>query len=401
MNAFFYSFVNMFQPGIFWPSLAAYKPMMIISIVAGLSAMGGAYVNRSQQFGSKPFKYMLIYIFIQVLSMYYAGFSAMLSEFDTWYIYAIYVCIILLLVKDEASLNKVVWGLICGGMFIVGFGIYAVFAGLPNAIGGRAGAYGMYENHNDYSFVVILILPFIYMLWRNEQGLKRKFLLLSMIACVLGILLSLSRGGMLTLVLEGLFFVTIGYQGRGKAFLLFMMLCVGLAGIGYQWAKRAENQGDRYTAADAESSRYELWHIGFNIIKTRPILGVGSRRFAEYASTYGEVSGDNRGKNSHNTYIEIATGTGLTGLLFFFLFAKNLIKSVNAVRKYAENSYLRVLATATYMSFISILVRSLLYAKVLDWGIYTLCAIGVSVVALANTEAMNSQLQAQPAERNA
>ncbi|MEK6749928.1 MAG: O-antigen ligase family protein [Pseudomonadota bacterium] len=383
MLAFLYSFSNIFQPGIYWPELAPWKPMVILSVVALLAAMRSAAVYpRSSAFGSKPFVYLMFFLLIQVVSVYYSGFSAMLDEFNFWYAYAIYVVVLVYLIKDEVSLINAVWGMICGGFFIVGYGIYAVLAGLPSAHGGRAGAYGMYENHNDYSFVIILILPFVYLLRQDEKGLKKLFLSVGMLACVAGIMLSLSRGGMLALVLEGLLLILMGYNGQRKLFLIVIMLAVGFAGVGYQWAKRAENQGDIYTSEDAKTSRYELWGIGKNMVLAHPLLGVGSRRFHEFAQDYGEVSGDNRGKNSHNTYIEILTGTGLVGFLLFFLYIKNLRRTLSLACSGVTENRVKKIGVAVIISLYSILLRALLDAKVHDWSFYTLCALGVASVAL-------------------
>ena len=85
---------------------------------------------------------------------------------------------------------------------------YALIFKVGFAAVGRAGAYGMYENHNDYTFIIHQILPFIYLYSRHETSAwKRMFLYLSLAICVVGILLSLSRGGILALLLEGLLII--------------------------------------------------------------------------------------------------------------------------------------------------------------------------------------------------
>ena len=50
--------------------------------------------------------------------------------------------------------------MICGGIWIVVYGIYAVYEGPNTARTGAAGAYGMYENHNDYTFIIIPDIAF-------------------------------------------------------------------------------------------------------------------------------------------------------------------------------------------------------------------------------------------------
>jgi len=73
----------------------------------------------------------------------------------------------------------------------------------PDLAGGRAGAYGLYENHNDYTFIILMVLPFVYYFIKLSSSRTAKLVLLTLLcACVAGVMLSLSRGGILALVLE-------------------------------------------------------------------------------------------------------------------------------------------------------------------------------------------------------
>jgi O-antigen ligase len=237
----------------------------------------------------------------------------------------------------------------------------------------------MYENHNDYSFIIIMSLPFMFMLRRFEtKSLRRLFLALSMMACVVGIFLSLSRGGVLALVLELILMVIAGFTGGRRTFLVVVMVVFGVGAVGYQWAKRAANQGSNYTAEDAESSRMELWKAGFNMVKAKPILGVGSQHFSEFSREYGELSGDQIGKNSHNTYIEVISTTGLIGFLSFILMLRAMIRELRIKITVPGNEWLDAIRSATLISVWSIILRGLLDAKPHDWSFYVLCSISIS-----------------------
>ena len=270
-----------------------------------------------------------------------------------------------------------------GSMVVVIYGIYAVYAGLPAAVGGRAGAYGMYENHNDYSFIIIMILPFIYMYWKSQTGgALRLLLLFFMITSVLGILLSLSRGGMLALVLEAMLIIIIAVDRTKRFRYLFLIAVMGVVGVGYQWAAREANQGDSYTAADAEYSRIELWKAGKNMVLSRPLLGIGSRRFGEFSEDYGEISGENRGKNSHNTYVEVVATSGLLGFIPFVLMLWSLIRGLKSSVSRNADEWLDMVIKATLISLYAIIFRALFDAKAHDWSLYVLCVIGIACVSL-------------------
>jgi hypothetical protein len=203
-TSFAFPFANFFQPGVFWPALADIRPMQIIAMLAlAASFARRPTYNRLDAVAHPATKWLLLFLFIQVLSVYRSGVSAMLDEFKYWSAYGLFVLVSLRVISDPAALRSYVWGMMCGSAWIIFWGLYAVHAGLMAKNGGRAGAYGMYENHNDYSFIIVQALPFFYIYWRNETGwLKRLFLLLATLASIVGVFLSLSRGGMIALVIE-------------------------------------------------------------------------------------------------------------------------------------------------------------------------------------------------------
>ena len=382
--SFLYPFMNFFQPGIFWPQLADAKPMLMLSLLAALvGVMRTSTYSRRAAFSHPIFVWMSAFFIVQVVSLVHLGSGPTVGGLSYWSIYLIFVVVSILLINNETALIRYVSGMLAGAMVIVVFGIVAVIAHWSQAIGGRAGAYGMYENHNDYSFIIIQIVPFLYVCRKVcTTWLTRLILLAALGACVAGIVLSLSRGGMLALVLEFGLIILIGMERGKRLRWVPVLIVVGIAAIGFQWAKRAENQGSNYTAADAENSRYELWRAGGNLILDKPLLGVGSGLFNEYARVYGEISHDNRGKNTHNTYLEVLTGTGIIG---FFIFSMMVIKLLKALhRPFLSHGppLLDALRRATLISFYAILFRAILDAKPHDWSFFILCTIGLACVML-------------------
>jgi O-antigen ligase len=387
-----YSFLTFFQPGIFWPELSVLRPMLILSVLALLTGLARpSTFPRSEAFGHPAFFWMIFFIVAQVFSLYYGGLGSILDELGFWYVYPAFVAISILLIPDTAALRRYVWGMMLGCLVIVVYGIYAVYAELPAAVGGRAGAYGMYENHNDYSFIIVMALPFMYMYRRLETGfLKRATLAFGILASILGMFLSLSRGGMLALVLEiGLLFM-FTRKGAQRVLMLSVVVAFGAVAIAYQWSQREANQGDQYTAEDAQASREELWRASREMVLKNPVLGVGSRRFGEFASDYAEISGDNRGKNSHNTYVEVIATSGLLGFIGFMMFIYRLLKDLIRTPVIAASEWVEATRIACLTAFVSILFRAFLDAKPHDWSFYLLCALGIVCGAIQRQFELNS-----------
>jgi hypothetical protein len=378
--SFLYPFVNFLQPGILWPVLADLRPSIIMSLVGLLVglAMRSDY-SRAAAFQGKVFTYLSLFIIVQAISVYYSGMSAIAAEFLFWYQFPVFVAISILLMPTVEAMQRYVWGVIAGSMFVVIYGIYALYDHGGYEGTGRAGAYGMYENHNDYTFIIIQIVPFLYTyLQADTSRLRRLLLSTCLVTCLAGVALSLSRGGMIALVIELVLIIALLMRGRKRAILLPLVAAIGIAAVSYQYAKRAENQGEGYTAADAESSRIELWKAGVNMLIDRPLLGVGSRRFPEYSSRYYELSGDQVGKVSHNTYVEIFSSSGLLGFAAFILMIRWLVRELRRPPSPRCPPIIDATRTGALISLYAILFRALLDAKVHDWCFYFLCAVGIS-----------------------
>ncbi len=384
-TSFLFPFANFFQPGVFDPQLAEYRPLQIIAIISLLASLGGkASYDRMDALRQPSAKWIMFFLILQPISCYRTGVAGMFQEFNFWLTYILFVLVSVRIIASPEALRRYIWGMMCGSAWIIFFGIYAVFAGWEDIInGGRAGAYGMYENHNDYSFIIVQTLPFYFIYFRTEKGfLRRTFLGLSVLGAVLGIFMSLSRGGMMALVLEVALIVIFTMTKRTRLILLPLVFALGAAAISYQYIKRAQNQGDSYTAEDAESSRQELWKAGGNMVLTHPILGVGSRSFGENSTSYGEISHDNLGKNAHNTFIEAAATTGLVGL--FALVRLLWVTYKDLRRKITVNASIWELSTrqATLIAVCTIIFRSLFDAKTWDWSYYVLVTITITSSAI-------------------
>lgn len=387
---YIFTFLHFLQPGILFPELAPYRPVfflsMLLAVVGFLKARGeGANWIMTRRTTIA----LIAFLAVNVVSVHYSGLSSMMEMAGQWYIYLIFYFIIISNINSTDEFVKTVWALVLSGMFIVYYGIYAVAYELPSAIGGRAGAYGVYENHNDYTYMIILIFPFIINLMKTTGSrLLRLVLLAFALSCVAGVFMSLSRGGMIALV-ASLFFI---FRTSKRSFIMTALVAIFAVGaIGYQWQKRDENQSGNYSYQDSKGSRLELWKAAGEMVKKHPLLGIGSKRFDEYAKDYYEISHDNRGKNAHNTYVEVLATTGIAGLIAFIFFIYHTGKAVLSKKAGgeafgADDERLSIMAQAVALSFLGILVRSLFNSKTHDWSLYMLAAFSVAYVKLKAEE---------------
>lgn len=386
--SFFYPFATFMQPGILWPWLAQFKPILVLSVIAVMFAMAQKHHSFRQQlsyYGHTTFISMLVYVALQVISVHYSGLASMLEEFQLWYVFVLQMAISLLLLPDLAALRRYVWGFMLGGSFVVGYGLWVFFTRPANLSGRTVGAYGMYENHNDYTFMAISLLPYAWMMLMSQKGIWARTMLVTLsAACIGGVVVSLSRGGILVLSLEVAWLVAVTTRGSRRAFLLGGFLLCAPVVIVHQFIARDAGRTNDYTINEAQSSRFELWEAAGSMIKAHPLLGIGSHRFREFSSDYGEISHDNRGKVTHNTYLEIAAGSGLLGLTAFVVMAWAALAPLVRIRRQERdmNNSLAHIRTATVIATSCFLIRANLDAKIFDPVIYTLLTLAVVGVRL-------------------
>lgn len=397
---FLFPFLTLLQPGILWPELADYRPMLVATVLGVLAGlMKRSDFRRGEAFGNVIFKLMCVFFVAQVVSMLRNGLSVALDEAVFWSTYLLYVVTVVLVVNSDRALHRHVWGMLVGGMVVVIYGIYGLYAwggykwyGEPT---GRAGAYGMYENHNDYSFIIVQLIPFLFMMRSIEKnGFKRLLLGISVLACIFGMFLSLSRGGILALLLELFILVYMTTTGAKRAVLVPLVLVIGLGATVVQYTMRAENQAGGYSLEDSESSRFELWRAARLIFEDRPLTGVGSRRFFEWAPIYmPEMSHNQRGKNSHNTYLEVLAGSGLFGFIPFILLNITALRQLRRRPTIVGPPILEAVRIACLAALGSTMFRAILDAKEIDWSFYMVYAITLVWGALqARVEARSEEV---------
>jgi uncharacterized membrane protein YqjE len=387
--AFLYPFLVLLQPGILWPALAPFKPILAVSAVAMLFGLGrtGATAQLGAKLKQPVFLWLVAFVVVQVVSLYFAGMAVMLETLEFWGSYALFVLVSALLITDRAQLYRFIAGMLAASAFVITYGIVAVVTHSPELAGNRAGAYGMYENHNDYTFLILMSLPFAYMALRlADHGLIRLLLRGFVLACIVGTALSLSRGGIIGLVMLLLMLYWSTTTGVRRGLGLILLLAIGAGGIVWQFAAREENQLGHYTLEDSENSRYELWRAARKMIEQHPLLGVGSGRFADYARNYAELSHNNIGKVSHDTYLEIATGSGLIGLATFLMMLWQIVKVSGNRWRSAPSGVPPPLRVATQACVWIIMFRATLDAKTYDWSFYFLDVMAIAIAMLPVTE---------------
>ncbi len=210
---------------------------------------------------------------------------------------------------------------------------------------GLNGSPGWFQNSGEYAIQMLiyssLALAVVLSLREYLNGYKKAVLYLVSMMGFLAVMGASSRGSQLALVIIAIvFFIR---QKKGLKALLIM----GVLG-GSLFFLLPEEQMQRFQDVGDDGSslqRLAYWKAGLEVIKEKPILGVGYNNWMSYM-TFKYPSGMGPFETvqvSHNIFIQAASELGIPGLLCFLLMI--LYAFINNVRtrrmaKQLENKFL-------------------------------------------------------------
>jgi O-antigen ligase len=147
--------------------------------------------------------------------------------------------------------------------------------------------------------------------------------------CLLGILLSVSRGGLIALSVALLAALCVAGRWRGRLFAATVL--VGLAALIYFFAIAPPSARERLTSSQGGGSgRTTIWRVGWREVEHNAILGVGAGNFSSAGVRYffepGLINHNAVGYTAyfidtptvaHNTYLEVLAEEGIIGTTIF------------------------------------------------------------------------------------
>ena len=146
----------------------------------------------------------------------------------------------------------------------------------------------------------------------------RWLLLAPIVAATAGVVLSLSRGGILGLA-AAVSLVVLGWA-RSRLFalaLLSVLVAATLTGLNpFANARVSEAVSERLSSVTTHSSdnhRFLLWGAAVNIVETHPLFGIGANGFEAEANRRGLTERGQPLENVHNAYLNVAAELGLLG----------------------------------------------------------------------------------------
>ncbi|MCA8981736.1 MAG: putative O-glycosylation ligase, exosortase A system-associated [Planctomycetes bacterium] len=226
------------------------------------------------------------------------------------------------LVNTRPRLRMMVW------VIAFSFAFFGFKSGLVGVLKGGAyqihnGPGGMLDDNNDFALALGMGVPLLWMVAHSERRQVIRRMLYAVVPLQMAtIAFTHSRGGALALG-TGLMVLVYRSRNRLAGFVAIGLLgLVGLAVAPSDYTERLSTIKD-YEQDDSAQARLAAWRTAFEMIKDKPLQGVGFARFQRNYKKYDPAVQDRELEEhgshvSHNSYLQIWAECG-TPALFVYL----------------------------------------------------------------------------------
>ncbi|WP_136807958.1 O-antigen ligase family protein [Desulfosediminicola flagellatus] len=154
---------------------------------------------------------------------------------------------------------------------------------------------GPFSDPNDLALLFVLPFPFLIARFKQNKIIS----LIALALLVLGIYLTNSRGGVLSLfVAITVYFVLLYRNTKG---MILSVIVIGLLFI-----LGPSRLGEISAGESSASGRLDAWYAGYQMFKESPLFGVGMGMFTDFHEL-----------TAHNSFVLIMAELGVFGLFFF------------------------------------------------------------------------------------
>jgi O-antigen ligase len=241
----------------------------------------------------------------------------------------------------------------------------------------------MMHDPNDLAMGLVVAVGLIAGIWRPTPRPRNVVLALAAGVLIYGVYLTRSRGGVLALAIV-LWRFAATRIGRIPAAILFAALIAGILALDY---------GGRQFSIDPDESaagRLTAWTEGLEMLKMKPILGVGYGQFLEYHTL-----------TAHNSLVLCFAETGLIGCFFWVGLLVVTLLELRALRSLAGSDAfdesVRESAEGLHLSLVGFLAASFFLSRTFVPTLYLVIGLAAALATIARNSDRRISLPALPA----
>lgn len=298
-------------------------------------------------------------------------------------IYLVYFLAAIHFVNSASRLRGMVYAVLAFCSVAAFFGILQ-FLAKPDAIYGLrptpwAEPFGPYVNRHHFAALMVMSFSsaFAIFLGHHSTREKKMLLLISMILAGISVVLTGSRGGVLSITVASLFVLVAsvvaskrsdsdepGDGGRatkiissGLALFTLAALVVGSVVLLGGDSSLVRGLG-AVQSEDFSTGRVHFWQVTWEVIKQNPVIGVGLDSLAVAFTRFDSWSGTVRVEQSHNDYLQIFAEAGIFGILSVLAFVAIVFKKGLRNITRSENGFSRGMTIGALAGLLGVLIHS-------------------------------------------
>jgi O-antigen ligase len=288
------------------------------------------------------------------------------------------------------------------GATIAAVSAIAVPPSPESAVAGRATGTVGDPNELAAALIVGLAIAAAFAANRHFNRTQRALAGTAAAFCLTGILISLSRGGLVGLAAALVIAVILGGRWRGRILALGGVLALLAVGYFAFFASLPAQERVLNISAQHGSGRLELWTVGVRMIEANPVNGVGTGQFAlssvHYLLRPGLFESGtfilSTPKVAHNTYLNVVAELGIVGgVLFVAILVFCLGCALLAVKRVRErgDERMEILLRGFVVGFGGFLVTLIFLSEEYAKLLWILLALGPVLLAIASSPDNNGR----------
>jgi putative inorganic carbon (HCO3(-)) transporter len=272
---------------------------------------------------------------------------------------------------------------------------YAVLSPPPETVyNDVTRATGTFGDPNELAAVLVpgLILAGALAATLKRAPVLRILAVLAGALAAAGILLTLSRGGLIALGFA--LVISLFAAGRWRVQAFIVVLAIVVSGFLYFGYVASDQAVARVTEAEGGTGRSDLWHIGWRMVLDKPVTGVGIGNFQTASIHYllapGSIKRDefivDQPKAAHNTYLQVQTELGAVGFaLFVLIVGSSLLAMLRAAKIFERRGErgLELLARSLFIAVAGVLAADFFISEQYSKQLWLLLALGPGLLGVA------------------
>ncbi len=309
---------------------------------------------------------------------------------------AVLFLIVFTAIRSRRNATAVTAAFLAGAVAATAYGLLTV--NTTYYAGRLGGSSGLDPNELASALVAgVALSGALLVAWKNSPGL-RLAALAGGAFCLLGIFLTVSRGGVVALSIALL--AGIALSGRWRLQVVLATLLVAATTFLYFTTVASPEDRERISSstqgeAHVPDGRITIWAIGWRMFQANPITGVGAGNFRESAKDYllqpGVLARSDQILQStpqvaHNSYLEVLAELGIVGIaLFLSIIGFSLVSAIRAAKNFRirGDPGSEALARGAAVALIGALAADFFISQELNKQLWLLLGFGPALLSLS------------------